>query len=108
MRPRARGVFRYGRDYPGPVGAVPPQRVAPRVTGGAYGNMSRVLLVEDHSCFRQALGWMLSLETDFETNTQAGSLAEARACLSGGKAEGIDAAIVDIGLPDGTELIREI
>jgi response regulator RpfG family c-di-GMP phosphodiesterase len=50
------------------------------------------------------------LETDFGASTQAGSLAEARACLSDGKAEGIDAAIVDIGLPDGDgrQLIREI
>lgn len=72
--------------------------------------MSRVLLVEDDACFRQSLGRMLSLETDFGASTQAGSLAEARACLSEGKAEWIDAAIVDNELPDGdgTELIREI
>jgi DNA-binding NarL/FixJ family response regulator len=55
--------------------------------------MRYVLLVEDHACFRQCLGRMLSLETDFGASTQAGSLAEARACLSDGKAEGIDTLV---------------
>jgi DNA-binding NarL/FixJ family response regulator len=69
--------------------------------------MGHVLIVEDHACFRQALGLILGWETDFGANTQAGSLAEARACLSGGRAGGIDAAIIHLGLPDGdgTELV---
>ena len=72
--------------------------------------MGHVLIVEDHACFRQALGLILGWETDFGANTQAGSLAEARACLSGGRAGGIDAAIIHLGLPDGdgTELVGEI
>src|SRR5215210_2278102 len=72
--------------------------------------MNHVLIVGDRVFFRQALGLILGWETDFGANTQAGSLAEARACLSGGQAGGIDAAIIGLGLPDGdvTKLVREI
>lgn len=77
--------------------------------------MSRILLVDDHAWFRQALGMVLGRETDFRTSIQAGTLAEAHACLSADslsadKAEGIDAAIIEIALPDGdgTVLISEI
>lgn len=77
--------------------------------------MSRILLVEDHACFRQALGLSLSWETDFGVSIQAGTLAEARAHLSADRlsadeAEGIDAAIIDLALSDGdgTDLIAEI
>jgi DNA-binding NarL/FixJ family response regulator len=72
--------------------------------------MSHVMLVEDHACFRQALGMVLRQYTDFGISTQAGSLAESRACLSADKAGQIDAAIIDIGLLDGNgaDLIGEI
>ncbi|HET7479555.1 MAG TPA: response regulator transcription factor [Rubrobacteraceae bacterium] len=77
--------------------------------------MSRILLVDDHAWFRQAFGMVLGWETDFRVSTQAGSLAEARACLSADslsadEAEEIDAAIIDLALPDGdgTDLIAEI
>lgn len=72
--------------------------------------MSHVMLVEDHACFRQALGMVLRQYTDFGISTQAGSLAEGRACLSADKVEQIDAAIIDIRLPDGNgvDLIGEI
>ncbi len=72
--------------------------------------MGHVLIVGDRACFRQALGVMLARKTDFGANTQAGSLAEARACLSGGQAGSIDAAIIGPGLRDGdgTELVGEI
>ena len=72
--------------------------------------MGHVMLVEDHACFRQALGMALRQDTDFGISTQAGSLAEGRAYLSADKAGQIDAAIIDIGLPDGNgaDLIGEI
>jgi two-component system KDP operon response regulator KdpE len=69
------------------------------------------LLVEDDARFREAfaraVGQALAperLEVDF---VEAGSLAEARARLLEG---GLDAALIDVGLPDGDglDLVREI
>src|SRR3712207_9097372 len=57
----------------------------------------RVMLVEDHASFRQALAFVLELEQDFVVVDQAGSLAEARAA-SGSS----NFAIVDLALPDGS------
>ncbi|WP_166397326.1 response regulator [Rubrobacter marinus] len=70
----------------------------------------RVLVVEDHAAFRQALAVVLGARPDLEATAQAGSLAEARACLSSGGAGPFDAAVVDLGLPDGdgTELVGEL
>ncbi|MDQ5854506.1 MAG: response regulator transcription factor [Chloroflexota bacterium] len=67
--------------------------------------MIRLLLVEDHVSFRQALAFLFEYEPDFTVVAQAGSVAETR-----GKLQGIDVAILDIDLPDGTgvELIREL
>lgn len=71
--------------------------------------MKRVLLVEDHAVFRQALALILEQDTDFEEDAQAGSLAEVRGnvdMLYGA----IDVAVIDLCLPDGdgTDLIREL
>lgn len=70
----------------------------------------RVLVVEDHAAFRKALAVVLGTQPDLEAAAQAGSIAEARECLRSGGAGLIDAAVVDLGLPDGdgTELVREI
>ena len=67
--------------------------------------MQRILLVEDHTAFREAMATYLERDSDFEVAAQAGSLAEARARL-----EGIDVAIIDRRLPDGDglELIGEL
>jgi DNA-binding NarL/FixJ family response regulator len=67
--------------------------------------MIRVLLVEDHASFRQPLAFVLGREPDITVVAQAGSLAEARQHL-----EGIDVAIVDLGLPDGRgiDLVQEL
>jgi DNA-binding NarL/FixJ family response regulator len=58
--------------------------------------MIRVLLVEDHGSFRQALGFMLRREPDISLVGQAGTIAEALAML-----QGIDVVILDLNLPDG-------
>lgn len=69
--------------------------------------MRRILLVEDHGVFREALAHCLDGEPDFEVVAQAGSLAEAR---NGGISSGFDVALVDFHLPDGEgmDLIREL
>jgi CheY-like chemotaxis protein len=71
----------------------------------------RVLLVEDNEPFGEALARMLELELASEVNVvfaQADSLAEAHALLR--QEEGLDAALVDVGLPDGDglDLVREL
>jgi len=65
----------------------------------------RVLLVDDHASFRQPLAFMLEREPEITVVAQAGSLAEARAVL-----EGVDVAIVDLDLPDGSgvDLVAEL
>ena len=66
----------------------------------------RIMLVEDHVAFRQALASLLSREPDLEVVAQAGSLAQARKMLD----RRLDVAVVDLGLPDGdgSELIGEL
>ena len=59
--------------------------------------MIRVLLLEDHASFRQALASIIEREPDVTVVAQAGSLAEARALLP----LEVDVAVVDLGLPDG-------
>ena len=71
----------------------------------------RVMLVEDHAAFRQALAFLLDNEPDLEVVVQADSVAEARQALWGGALEGdLDVAVVDVGLPDGDgrDLIGEL
>ena len=63
----------------------------------------RVLLVEDHASFRQALAFMLEREPGFEVAEQVGSLAEARE-LDWEALENVEVAIVDLALPDGDGL----
>src|ERR687897_339899 len=66
----------------------------------------RVMLVEDHLSFRQALTFLLSHEPDLEVVAQAGSLAQARKMLD----TPLDVAILDLALPDGDgrDLIGEL
>jgi DNA-binding NarL/FixJ family response regulator len=66
----------------------------------------RVMLVEDHLSFRQALAFLLSREPDIEVVAQAGSLAQARQMLH----TPLDVAVLDLALPDGDgrELIGEL
>jgi two-component system response regulator DevR len=71
----------------------------------------RVMLIEDHTAFRQALTYLLSDDPGIEVVAQAGSVAEAREALEvGGLDGGLDVAILDLALPDGDgrELIGEL
>ena len=69
--------------------------------------MRRVLLVEDHAAFREALTTVLNMQPDLEVVGRAGSLAEGRAAAA---LEEVDVAVVDVFLPDGNgvELVREL
>jgi DNA-binding NarL/FixJ family response regulator len=73
---------------------------------GATGTL-RVMLVEDHVAFREALAFLLTHEPDLEVVAQAGSLAEAREALLEGS---LDVAVIDLVLPDGdgSDLIGEL
>ena len=70
---------------------------------------TRILLVEDHVSFRQALAFMFEREEGFTVVGQAGSLAEARLFLNG-SAGVTDVAVCDLALPDGDgfDLIEEL
>jgi DNA-binding NarL/FixJ family response regulator len=59
--------------------------------------MALILFVEFHSVFRQAASYLIDQESDLEVVAQGGSVAEGREMMARG---GIDAAIVDIPLPD--------
>jgi two-component system, OmpR family, catabolic regulation response regulator CreB len=73
--------------------------------------LKRILFVEDNSDFRraftQALGEALAPEQLDVAFVEAGSLAEARVRLRAG---GLDAALIDVTMPDGNglDLLREM
>jgi DNA-binding NarL/FixJ family response regulator len=60
--------------------------------------MKRVLLVEDHAAFREALARVLEWDAGFEKVPQAGSLNEG---LTRAGVLDVDVAVVNLGLPDG-------
>ena len=70
--------------------------------------VTRILLVEDHTSFRQALAFLLEAEPELVVVAQAGTIAEAREAIE--RSEGVDIAVVDLALPDGdgVDLIREL
>jgi DNA-binding NarL/FixJ family response regulator len=70
--------------------------------------MRRILLVEDHSSFRRALAFVLEREPDLRVAAQAGSVAEARIRID--ESDGLDAAVLDLRLPDGegVDLVEEL
>jgi two-component system response regulator DevR len=69
--------------------------------------MARLLYVEYHSVVRQAASCVFDQEPDLEVVSQASSVAEGRKKMADG---GIDAAIVNIPLPDegAEEFVREL
>ena len=66
-----------------------------------------ILFVECHASFRQSASYMMDREADMEVVSQAGSVAEGREKIAEG---GIDAAIVDVPLPDegAAEMVGEL
>jgi DNA-binding NarL/FixJ family response regulator len=67
----------------------------------------RVLLVNPHNAFREAIAMKLNQEPDLEVVWQAGSLKEAY----GIHLDGIDLAVVDpllLGGDEGMVLVREV
>lgn len=70
--------------------------------------VSGIMLVEDHASFRQALAFMFEREPEFSVVAQAGSIKEAREAVE--NANGVDVAVVDLGLPDGdgVSLVEEL
>ena len=68
----------------------------------------KVLLVEDHASFRQALKFVFESEPEFVVTGEAGTLAEAEAIRDG--SPDFDVAVVDLMLPDGDAmgLIRDL
>ncbi len=71
--------------------------------------MKRVLLVDQHSLFRQILALVLKWNTDLKQAIEADSLADARRILANSDHR-LHLAIVDLDLAegDGFELIREL
>ena len=66
-----------------------------------------ILFVEYHTAFRQSAYYLMDREPDLEVVSQAASVAEGRQKMAEG---GIDAAIVDIPLPDegAEEMVRDL
>jgi DNA-binding NarL/FixJ family response regulator len=69
--------------------------------------MIRVLLLDDHTSFRELLALRLAREPDLAVVVEAGSLAEGRRAVRQVEA---DIALVDLDLPDGSgvDLIRDL
>lgn len=60
--------------------------------------MTNVMLVDDHTSFRQAVAFLIDREADFTVVGQAGSIAEGRALL---REVDLDICLLDMELPDG-------
>ena len=67
----------------------------------------RIIVVDDHAVFRQALAVLLEQQAGFDVYAEAAFLPEARSILRNLSGK-LDLAVVDLDLPDGEELIREL
>jgi DNA-binding NarL/FixJ family response regulator len=75
---------------------------------GTSAEMQRLLLVEDHSLFRQGLALLLEWQTGLRSH-QAASLDEAKRILSGTRDKPACAVVdVDISNGHGIELVEEL
>ena len=71
--------------------------------------MQRIVIVEDHTAFRQTLALVLEREPGFEVVAQAGSLTEAYEVLKSLE-QTPDGGVIDLTLPDGlgSDLIKDL
>src|ERR671917_2902896 len=105
-----RGFYEVGRRF-GPPGDLAPGGgyLRPRKQQARGSGIRGVLIlfVEHHAAFRQSASYLMDREPDMEVVSQAGSVAEARQRMAEG---GVDAAIVDIPLPDdgAPEMVRDL
>lgn len=69
--------------------------------------IAHILFVEYHAAFRQSASYLMDQQPDLEVVSQAGSVAEGREKMAQG---GIDAAVVDIPLPDegAEQMVRDL
>ena len=67
----------------------------------------RILFVEVHKAFLESASTLLDQSSDLEVVAQAGSVAQGRQKMTQG---GLDAAIVDIPLPDegAAQIVRDL
>jgi DNA-binding NarL/FixJ family response regulator len=79
----------------------------PRTGTSGVARIVLILFVEYHTAFRQSASYLMDREPDLEVVSQAASVAEGRQKMAEG---GIDAAIVDIPLPDegAPEMVRDL
>ncbi len=80
-------------------------------TNSERSGTKRVLLVDAHNLFREALGVVLERRTGFDKCVHAGSLAEAGLALDGrreGRGSRFDLAVVGLDLPGGLDLLEEL
>jgi DNA-binding NarL/FixJ family response regulator len=70
-------------------------------------HIALILFVEYHSAFREAASVVMDQEEDLQVVSQASSIVEGRERMARG---GIDAAIVDIPLPDegAEDMVRDL
>ncbi len=67
--------------------------------------MTRVVFIDDHTTFRQALALLVDHQLELTVVGQAGTVAEGQRMLPEG-----DLAVIDLALPDGSgvELVRHL
>lgn len=72
-------------------------------------HVTRLLLLEDHASFRQAMAFVFGADEQFTVVAQFGTLADAREYLRENP-RGVDIAVLDLTLPDGSgeDLLHEI
>ena len=77
------------------------------MTEDGLATRTRVMLVDDHSDFRNLLVALLKGQPDLEVVAQAGTMAEARIQAA---TSSFDVVVLDLGLPDGNgaDLIGEL